>query len=182
MGLTSGKPLYWLGIAADCYLFGKSAWHMLHCRGVFCHKSGSVLRKRQADMRCFFVGRWCPITGLVWRLLVVLLVIQGALPGLVMCFGSNGHVAVEPPHRRCPHPTSQSQAPCLDLPFISVSSDARPLVVVRSSTLPELVPVPATLSGSLPLLAPAVFADVLLSPIPTGTPLIAALRTVVLLI
>ena len=64
---------------------------------------------------------------------LALLLLQGPLLGLVLCFEDNGHIAVETPHQRSTHTTLPSHAPCLDRPLLSagrieslslVSSDA----------------------------------------------------------
>ena len=133
-------------------------------------------------MKCLFVGKRQSITGLLGWLFVVFLVLQGLLPGLVMCFGDNGHVAVETPHSRFPCPVSQSQVPCRDLPLSSVWSADPFLVTAPSLALQGLVPPPAMAAAPLPLPATGVLSAVLPYPIPTARSPIASLRTVVLLI
>jgi hypothetical protein len=58
-----------------------------------------------------------PLHGLV----LCLLLSQGPLAGLVMCFGVGGHLQVEPAHPGDSHglPAPGPQRPCLDVPLIS---------------------------------------------------------------
>src|SRR5262245_38594979 len=114
-------------------------------------------------------------------LCVVYLLIQGPSPGLVLCFGANGHVAAEAPHSRCPHPTSQSQTPCLDLPLVSISSHEHPLVIAPPATAQSGVPVAVLASALLPLHA-AVASDSVRPPVPASTPPDGRWRTDILLI
>ena len=90
------------------------------------------------------------IARLLGWLCVVYLFLQGPSPGLVLCFGANGHVAAEAPHSRYPHPTSQSQAPCLDLPLVSMSSHEHPFVTAPPATSQSGVPVAVLASVLLP--------------------------------
>jgi hypothetical protein len=77
-------------------------------------------------------------TPLGW-LLVYLILAQGTLPSLVLCFGSNGHIAVETPHSPVNHPTSQAQDPCLDVRIISEKSEEQKLTVASVSAWQTLV-------------------------------------------
>jgi hypothetical protein len=104
-------------------------------------------------MTCLFRSKRSHLIGPLGWLFIVLLLLQGPLPALVLCFGANGHVAVEVPHNRFPHPTSQSQTPCLDLPLISVRSDVSPQVAFPKQAAQRLVPMLASLAAPLPLFA-----------------------------
>ena len=77
-------------------------------------------------------------TPLGW-LLVYLILVQGTLPSLVLCFGSNGHIAVETPHSPVNHPTSQNQDPCLDVPLLSERPKEQTSVMAPGSALQALV-------------------------------------------
>jgi hypothetical protein len=77
-------------------------------------------------------------TPLGW-LLVYLILVQGTLPSLVLCFGSNGHIAIETPHSPVNHPTSQTQDPCLDVRIIGEKSEEQTLAVASGSALQALV-------------------------------------------
>lgn len=77
-------------------------------------------------------------TPLRW-LLVYLILVQGTLPSLVLCFGSNGHIAVETPHSPVNHPTSQTQSPCFDVLIIGEKSDEPTLAVASGSAVQALV-------------------------------------------
>jgi hypothetical protein len=114
-------------------------------------------------------------------LFVVCLLIQGPSPGVVLCFGANGHVAAEVPHSRYPHPASQSQGPCLDLPLISVSSTEHPLVLAPPATPHRGIPVAVSATVCLPLYAAAI-PERVSHPLPASTPLLVWLKTLVLLI
>jgi hypothetical protein len=73
-------------------------------------------------------------------LFLYLLLTHGALPGLVLCLGVNGHIAVETPHNIPSYPTSQEEGPCLDLPLISASRDDLPLMSSLQQTSQRLEP------------------------------------------
>jgi hypothetical protein len=100
-------------------------------------------------MKCLFMRKRSHLIGPLGWLFTALLILQGPLPALVLCFGANGHVAVEVPHNRFPHPTSQSQAPCLDLPLISMQSDAPPLIAFPEQAPQRPVPILASLAAPL---------------------------------
>lgn len=70
--------------------------------------------------------RYHVIVSLMGWLSLSLCILQGS-PGLVLCFGANGHVAVETPHNPFQHPASQGTGLCLDLPLVSISSAEHPL-------------------------------------------------------
>ena len=116
-------------------------------------------------------------------LLIYLLISQLSMPTLVMCFGGNGHLAVEATHAPAQSAGAQEHGgPCLDTPLLVIRSDDRPLIM-RSGLVP---------SAHLPLLH--VFAafpshEVLVSSLPTPflqavvpPSLAASLRSVLLLI
>ena len=77
-------------------------------------------------------------------LLVYLLLGQIPLSSLVMCFGENGHFALEMPHNASTASTSQHDeaSPCLDFPLLMASSDHRQDRTSVSTTLPEPSPQP----------------------------------------
>lgn len=116
-------------------------------------------------------------------LLIYLLISQLSLPTLVMCFGGNGHLAVETPH--APSQAAGPQAhggPCLDTPVLVARSDDRPAVML--SGLGLFAPIPlrhisaAFASHVLSVLSlPPAFLQAFVPP-----PLSASLRSVLLLI
>ena len=74
-------------------------------------------------------------------LLIALLISQLALPTLVMCFGGNGHLAMETSH--VPSQPSRPQehgGPCFDAPVLVARSDDRPVTML--SGLAPSAPVP----------------------------------------
>ncbi len=56
--------------------------------------------------------------ALGWGLLILLL-LQGPLLRLVLCFEDNGRIVVETPHQRSTHTTLPSHSPCLDQPLLN---------------------------------------------------------------
>lgn len=62
----------------------------------------------------FFARKTSHVTGLLQWVVLYLLLVQVTMPGLVLCFGSNGHSAVETTHSSLNHSASQSLGPCLD--------------------------------------------------------------------
>ena len=113
-------------------------------------------------------------------LLLSLLLIQGSLPGLVLCFGVNGHVAVETPHNVPSYPSSQEEGPCLDFPFISVSSDDRLLRSSREHMPQRLGPLAGATLVPLVVPMPLFPHSLLFPPTPLTTPPAAFLRAIVL--
>jgi len=122
------------------------------------------------------------VAALLGWLLIYLLVVRGVFPDLVLCFGDQGHVAIETSHRFCPHLTSQDPKPCLDLPLLQASSDEHLLVMVPSPTRQDLVTELVGLYSTLPLFGTVTAPDAL--PFFTLPPnaSIPSLRTVILLI
>lgn len=118
-------------------------------------------------------------TPLGW-MLIYLLTAQGTLPGLVLCFGDKGHVAVETPHRPFDHSTSQSQKPCLDVPLLNASRDEHPLVTVPSPTRQDLLPEQAVAPSTSPLFSAVIAPDVLPSLRLLPNPPVTSCRTVIL--
>jgi hypothetical protein len=100
-------------------------------------KMDSMLSPRRTKT-AFMKKTYRLATPLGW-LLVYLILVQGTLPGLVLCFGSNGHIAVETPHSPVNCPTSQSQDPCLDVPLLSERPKEQTLVVASGSAWQALV-------------------------------------------
>jgi hypothetical protein len=128
------------------------------------------------------IGKTHNIARPLGWLFAFFLLIQGPLPGLVLCFAANDHMAVEAPHSPFPHPTSESQVPCLDVPLVSVqSNESAPLLIPGLAqqgrifvSTPALTPQPLF---TTPALAGLVSSRAL-----AATPPIAALRAVILLI
>jgi hypothetical protein len=59
-------------------------------------------------------------------LLIYLLISQLAMPALVMCFGGNGHLAVEATHApAASSETPEHGGPCLDTPVLVARADGR---------------------------------------------------------
>ena len=78
---------------------------------------------------------------LVW-VLFALLVIQGPFPGLVLCFASNSHLAIETSHNNCHPPTSpDSEGPCLDIPLANVNVDGQVVASAPGPVSPQVTPV-----------------------------------------
>jgi hypothetical protein len=122
------------------------------------------------------------VAALLGWMLIYLLVVRGVFPDLVLCFGDQGHVAVEISHRLCPHLTSQNQKPCLDLPLLQASGDEHLLVMVQSPTRQDLVTELVGVSATLPLFGTVSAPDVLpFFTLPPNAP-IPSLRPVILLI
>jgi hypothetical protein len=92
-------------------------------------------------MKFLLARKTSRLTAALGWLLMYLLLVQGALPTLVLCFGSGGHIAVELPHSQVNHPLSQRQEPCLDVPLLFGKSEEQTLVVASGSALQFLVPV-----------------------------------------
>jgi hypothetical protein len=91
-------------------------------------------------MKTFFARKTsCLTTPLGW-LFVYLLLAQGTLPSLVLCFGSGGHIAVETPHCPISHQTSQSQDPCVDILLYMEKPEEQTLMVASGSASYALMP------------------------------------------
>jgi hypothetical protein len=113
-------------------------------------------------------------------LLVCLLLLPGLLPGMVLCFGANGHVAVEAPHSSSPHPTPQSHVPCLDVPLSTVQSNESAQDVLPRLARQGWCAVSIVGSALLPYCAATAPADVLPPHACLHTPPKAGVRPVVL--
>jgi hypothetical protein len=131
-------------------------------------------------MKTFFDRKPYRMTAPLGCLLVYLLLAHGALPSLVLCFGSGGHIAVEKPHSPINHPTPQSQDRCLDVQLFMEKPEAQTLVVASSSALQAFVSFlavaatflqPFTLPWRSAILSPSVFSSI---------PPLALLRPVIL--
>jgi hypothetical protein len=115
--------------------------------------------------------------------LVYLLISQLSLPTLVMCFGGNGHLAVEATH--VPAQSSETQehgGPCLDVPLLVTRSDDRPLIMISglapSASIPLLHTFAAFASRAVSIASlPPAFLQAL---VPQS--LLTSLRSVLLLI
>ncbi len=124
-------------------------------------------------------------------LLVVALVVPGALPGLVVCFGETGHVEVETTQDRCCNtyaqptssPVSITTGPtaddscgfCTDTP-ISLTPVVRPAYAAKASVAAEQIATlafgPTSIGMDAYSARPSVAADATLSHIRTTTLLI----------
>jgi hypothetical protein len=78
---------------------------------------------------------------LVW-VLFALLVMQGPFPGLVLCFASNSHLAVETSHNNF-HPSTSPDAagPCLDIPLANMNVDGQVVASAPGPVSPQVVSV-----------------------------------------
>jgi hypothetical protein len=122
-------------------------------------------------MKSFFARKMSRLTiPLAW-LFVYLLLVPGTLPGLVLCFGSNGHIAVERPHVPVSHPTSQrhgpcpqSQGSCLDVLLLMEQPAEQTLVVAAGSALHALTTVLVYAVSTLQWLTALPHADTSLRP------------------
>ena len=92
-------------------------------------------------MKTFVTRKTSRLTTPLGWLFVYLLLVQGMLPGLVLCFGSSDHIAVETPHSPVSHPTPQSQGPCVDGLFYMEKPEEQMLVVASGSPSQVLMPV-----------------------------------------
>ena len=82
-------------------------------------------------MRPYFFRKFgLPLMPL-YVLLAYILMTQGALAGIVLCFGADSHLKVETAHARGPDNRSAKdhQGPCLDIPLTGswVASEKSPL-------------------------------------------------------
>ena len=117
---------------------------------------------------------------LVW-VLFVLLVMQGPFPGLVLCFASNNHLAVETSHNNFhPSPSPDSEEPCLDIPLANMNVDGQVVASAPGPVSPQVVPVVAMPAVPFAALIEALASD---HPSPSRLAvygLMASLRTVLL--
>ena len=153
---------------------GRAAVSMLHSSGV----ASRAMVRSETDMTSPCIGNIRHTVRPLRWLFVCLLLLPGLLPGLVLCFGANGHVAVEVPHSSYPHPTSQSHVPCLDLPLSSVQSNESSLNFLPSLARQGCLSVIG--SVLLPLCATIALAGVVLPHALLHTPLRAVFRPVIL--
>jgi hypothetical protein len=117
---------------------------------------------------------------LVW-VLFALLVIQGPFPGLVLCFASNSHLAIETSHHNCHPPMSSDAAgPCLDIPLANVNADGQVVASAPGPVSPQVVPVLGMPAIPLLSLVKALASDVRSQALLNVHVLIASLRTVIL--
>jgi hypothetical protein len=101
-------------------------------------------------MKPSFASKTSRLTTPLRWLFVYLLLVQGALPSLVLCFGSGGHIAVETPHSPGSHATPQSQGPCLDV-FLHVEKpEEYTSLVAPGAASHTLLPVLAHAAAALP--------------------------------
>ena len=91
------------------------------------------------EMNTFFARKPYYVTMPLAWLLVYLLLVQGALPSLVLCFGGGDHIAVERPHSPDTHASPQSQAPCLDVLLFMEKPAGQTLVTAANPALQALV-------------------------------------------
>jgi hypothetical protein len=92
-------------------------------------------------MKTFFASKTSRLTTPLGWLFVYLLLAQGTLPGIVLCFGSGGHIAVEIPHSPVSHSTSQSQDPCLDVLLLMEKPKEQTLASASGVASHALMPV-----------------------------------------
>jgi hypothetical protein len=108
-------------------------------------------------------------------LLIYLVISQLSMPTLVMCFGKNGHLAVESTHAPTqPAGTQEHGGPCLDAPLLVTMRSG----LVLSAHLPLLHVVVAWPSHEVSVASsPTPFFQALMPP-----SLLASLRSMLLLI
>ncbi|MFQ5917787.1 MAG: hypothetical protein ACE5I0_08265, partial [Candidatus Binatia bacterium] len=125
---------------------------------------------------------FCKLNNLVipvYWLFMYLLISQGSFPGLVLCFGENGHAAVEMPHMRSEDPESQQHGePHLDLP-LTVSQF---VVSAHSPTLQCVFPVLAIFSLHLQPVAHGLLSGTPPHQVSPPNPRLAFMHTVILII
>lgn len=69
-------------------------------------------------------------------LLIYLLISQLSMPTLVICFGGNGHLAVEATHAPAQSAGTQEHGgSCLDAPLLVTRSDDRPFIMLSGLAL-----------------------------------------------
>jgi hypothetical protein len=101
-------------------------------------------------MKTFFARKTsCLTTPLGW-LFVYLLLVQGVFPSLVLCFGSDGHIAVETPHSPVSHSTSKSQGPCLDVLLLIEKPEEQTLTVAAGVASQCLMPILVQAAATTP--------------------------------
>jgi hypothetical protein len=121
----------------------------------------TIVNKTPRRMRPYFLHKfglsWMPL----YAFLACFLMTQGALGGLVLCVGADGHLKVETAHARGPdnHPAKGHRGPCLDIPLAGswVAADNSPLPAdanllsrVRESTAFILFIPPVCLTNNAP--------------------------------
>lgn len=137
--------------------------------------------EERTDMQPRMVGRanQC-FPRLVW-VLFVLLVMQGPFPGLVLCFASNNHLAVETSHTNYhPCPSPDSEEPCLDIPLANVNVDGQVVVSAPGPVAPQVISVLGMPAVPFTALIEALALDLPSPSRLTVHGLIASLRTVLL--
>lgn len=118
----------------------------------------------------------------VYGFFVYLLISQGPLPVLVMCFGGTGHIAVETAHAPSQAPAaSQHDGPCRDLPLLIASPDGYPLVPPPRPAPHKRTPTLTTCAMPLSLAADLLPGCLWTPPMPSPKPSLTSLRTIVLL-
>ena len=95
-------------------------------------------------MRFAFFPNHHTYAVLLHRLFVYVFISQASLAGLVLCVGSNDHIAIEATHIGSAHkvPSKEHQSPCVDIPLTGS------LVTLRDAAAP------AKLDTALPTRAP----------------------------
>jgi hypothetical protein len=139
------------------------------------------MAKGRTDMRPHRASRTDQrFPRLVW-VLFALLVMQGPFPGLVLCFASNSHLAVETSHNNFHPPTSpDSEGPCLDIPLANVNADGQVVASAPGPVSPQVVPVLGMPAVPLTSWVKALASDPLSPSLLAVHGLIASLRTVLL--
>jgi hypothetical protein len=96
------------------------------------------------EMRFAFFSKHYTYSVLLHWLFVYVFISQASLAGLVLCVGSNDHIAIEATHTGSAHevPSKEHQSPCVDIPL------AGPLVMLRDASAQ------ANLDTALPTRAP----------------------------
>jgi hypothetical protein len=114
---------------------------------------------------------------------VYVLISQASLAGLVLCVGSNDHIAIETTHTGSTHtvPSKEHQSPCVDIPL------AGSLVTLRDASTP--VDLDTALATRAPIfvtiIRPILFAEPSLlrafsPPLPLGDTPVTFLRSTIL--
>jgi hypothetical protein len=182
MGLL---PMWVRAFAGGCLsqAYGRNTAFMLHLGVTISVECQWRVARGKPGVHYSRKHKSCNIVSPLLWLCVYLLVAQGPFPGLVLCFGNNGHVAVETSHNNRPGSSSQGhKGPCLDVLLFSTSADTYPSLTPFSQTPQGLMS--ALMSSCCPAspwvdVLPARFVS---RPALAVHPPVTSLRTVILLI
>lgn len=130
-------------------------------------------------MRLSFFYKLNKLTIIAYWLFTYLLISQGSLPALVVCFGQDSHAAVEMPHK--PSPSEEHGGSHTDIP-LSVSHDDQPFVSALGPALQGIISVLTTYLPSLPTGVDIWHTRILPCLLSPPVPYLASLETVFLLI